>query len=514
MSELLLAPHEESLVHAVQERLGLRIQAHQLVHFRRRVEETLQRFQLPSIDTLTNRVLRLNYDDPMMTFLVAGITVGESYFFRDPVQMDFLRSHYLPQLIARRKMSGKQGLRMWSAGCSDGQELYSLLILLHQLLPKVKDWELRLLGTDINAEALQRAERAEYRDWAIRGLPEEVKLKMFHATGPSWRLNHDLFVGITKFRHLNLIEDGYPSLINDTHGHDLILCRNVFIYFDNPTVDKIMARFARCLAPGGVLIIGACDYVPTDVPELVYRSYGNMFYFQKVEGTSQPEAGQESWQPPIHTPRSGEQTTPLSTLAASPARQLPPRQPASSAAASIQQGAKSSVAMALPEVMKLLKELMDAHRFGEVIQTIDGLPAEQATLPKLQIMKGYALTAQGELQAAETMLRVLIRQDDLLADSHFLLALVLQEQGDYRAAEGELRKVMMLDREHLLGHYHMGFLKLSQGKQEAGLRFLKRTRELAESADQVDRCLDPTTGMTVQQLLEQVVRQLEEMENG
>ena len=160
--------------------------------------------------------------------LVGALTIGETHFFRNRPQFDALADHILPELIARRRVVRQ--LRIWSAGCASGEEAYSLAILIERLLPDLDQWQVLILATDINRQALVKAQRGVYSQWSFREVPPDVQATFFTRRGREFDIVPRLRERVT-FAYLNLVEDTYPSLLTHTHTMDLILFRNVLIYF-------------------------------------------------------------------------------------------------------------------------------------------------------------------------------------------------------------------------------------------------------------------------------------------
>lgn len=195
-------------------------------------------------------------DAPLWDDLVGAITVGETYFFRNPAHLDALRARILPDLITRHQANRR--LRIWSAGCSSGEEAYSLAILLHELLPDLADWRLSILATDINKDALRRASEGLFREWSFRQTDPAIRQRYFRARNGAFELDSQVR-GLVTFAYLNLVEDSYPSLTTNTNALDLILCRNVAIYLPQSVIRQMAARFHNCLAPEGWLVVGAAE---------------------------------------------------------------------------------------------------------------------------------------------------------------------------------------------------------------------------------------------------------------
>lgn len=196
---------------------------------------------------------QLQDDAVALDDLIDELSVGETYFFREPEQFDFLRCEVLPEL--RRSRPPSHVFRVWSAGCATGEEAYSLAMLFEQ--EGLGD-RVGVLATDISRSALERAQRAVYNDWSLRGQGVSVVGLYLAKQGRSFIVKDKIRRCIT-LEYLNLAQDSYPSLANNTYGMDLILCRNVLIYLDPKSVRGVAERLYRSLVPGGWLLTASSD---------------------------------------------------------------------------------------------------------------------------------------------------------------------------------------------------------------------------------------------------------------
>lgn len=206
---------------------------------------------LDSVVALAER-LRAESDVVLRRAVVEALTTNETSFFRDPDLFSTIRDRILPELIRARAQSKR--ISIWCAAASTGQEPYSVAMLLRDLIPIHQGWDLRILATDINTQVLQRARQGRYSQLEVnRGLPVQHLVKYFEKQG------NDFFVRPTlkemvSFSELNLVG---PWPISGPF--DLILLRNVLIYFDVPTKQQILSRMSKLLSPDGFLFLGAAE---------------------------------------------------------------------------------------------------------------------------------------------------------------------------------------------------------------------------------------------------------------
>lgn len=198
--------------------------------------------------------------DPEWPLLESAVTINETFFFRFAEQFDALKTRILPAMIERHRDDRR--LRIWSVGCSTGAEAHSVAILLADLLGNaIDDWRIALTGTDIDEAAVEAARLAEYSSWALRTMGESERARLFDRKGERYRLK-DRYRGIARFeRHnlLTMIDAAAPLGFSD---YDLILCRNVLIYFAQEDATAIVGALAGRLATDGILLLGHAEPNP------------------------------------------------------------------------------------------------------------------------------------------------------------------------------------------------------------------------------------------------------------
>ena len=192
-----------------------------------------------------------------MDALIAEVTIGESYFFRHAEHFDALRELVLPDLIDRNARHRR--LRIWCAGCADGAEPYSLSILLRrELAHLLPGWQVSILGTDINRQYLTIAREGRYEEWSLRATSNELRRACFEQEGKRWTIAPEYKTGVS-FQFHNLVENPFPPQLDDLSAFDLIICRNVMIYFGSELMQRLVRQFHDCLAPGSWLLVGPSE---------------------------------------------------------------------------------------------------------------------------------------------------------------------------------------------------------------------------------------------------------------
>jgi chemotaxis protein methyltransferase CheR len=365
--------------------------------------------------------------------IVAQVTVGETYFFRNSAQFDALRRQLLPELLARREAT--RGLRLWSAGCATGEEPYSIAMLLADTLPAAEGWQTSILASDINPHFLARAREGLYGAWSFRETPEATRARFFREEAGRWRLVPEIR-RMVSFIRLNLAEPSYPAIANGTCALDIIFCRNVTIYFDEATTRQVIERFYGALAPGGWLIVGHAEpqinayrqFETHNFPDtIVYRKplSAPLFAFDSASGTF--TAG----------------TRPLLASARDRARPAPLPQP-------YQPAPRPTLQAPLPAV---------------------AAPAEQPPDVLATLFARARMHAdQGEWAQAERACTELLGRDKLHVEGHFLLAQIYEHQGRLDDALASYRRCGFLDRGFVLGTLGMAEIWRQMGQLEDARR--------------------------------------------
>lgn len=209
--------------------------------------------------------------------IIDAITTNETFFFRDINPFELLRHKVLPDLFDKIMAPGNylKRLKIWSAACSTGQEVYSVAVILRELLPDVDSWNIRILGTDISDAAIAQASYGRYNRTEIsRGLNPSQINKYFVPDGNAYRIKDELRA-MAMFKKQNLLQ---PFI--GMEKYDIILCRNVAIYFSPESRRDIFARIANQLNPGGILIIGASESLLGISDRFTRKDYMRSIFYQ------------------------------------------------------------------------------------------------------------------------------------------------------------------------------------------------------------------------------------------
>ncbi|HWK47242.1 MAG TPA: protein-glutamate O-methyltransferase CheR [Stellaceae bacterium] len=241
------------LAKLVKDRSGLTLTRDKAYLLESRLLPVARKANLRTLDELVMQ-LRTRPTAALSRDIVEAMTTNESFFFRDIKPFDQFRTVLLPALIQTR--AARRSFRIWSAACSSGQEAYSLSMILKEERARLAGWNIEIIATDLSTEILAKAQAGLYTQFEVqRGLPIQYLVKYFKQTGDKWQIDAGIR-DMVQYRPLNLLED-FSSL----GTFDVIFCRNVLIYFDQPTKTQVLGRLAQQLAGDGYLYLGGAETV-------------------------------------------------------------------------------------------------------------------------------------------------------------------------------------------------------------------------------------------------------------
>ncbi len=430
MAVCLCATDYQQVFTLFQTHTGMRVLDGRFDDITRLVGDIMASMRLTSVNDLMLILKNTAFTEPLWQLFIQALTVGETYFFRDQGQIDALRSHILPQLIAERQKTGNKELRLWSAGCASGEEPYSLVMLLHELLPDIEDWRVTVLGTDINLAFLERAKRGVYRASSFRNeTPEYVQKRWFRLTPDGYQLDQAIHDRVT-FVPLNLMNSGFPPFDYFTMNMDLIVCRNVTIYFDQATMRDVVGRLYQALNDRGRLMVGHSELSTTIYRAFSTRSYERVVYYQKV-AASQNQRDTVSALPssadrlPKPTARPAVVPPPSPKPASKPATTPAPR-PLTSA--------EETQVRGLEVVWSRAKEAADREKWDEALAHLTQVETHHMFRPEFYYLRGLVQMAAENADEALWAWRQALYCDPAFALAHYNLGELFEQREEYKAA--------------------------------------------------------------------------------
>ncbi len=417
--------------------------------------------------------------------LARQLTVGETYFLRNAAQFRALAEVALPERLEVR--SGHRQLRLLSAGCSSGEEVYSLAMIVRERLVD-PGWNVSILGVDVNASVLERAALARYSAWSLRETPEDVRRRWFQAVGREYVVDPAIRSAV-RFEQRNLADEERDLWIPE--AYDIIFCRNVLMYFTPERAREVVGRLARALAAGGYLFLGHAETLRGLSNEFHLRHTHETFYYQRKgpEARVWPGGGMEAPSPRVvaiaaleerpEAPwietvrRSAERVRELSTAGESAV---------ASSVSATPHAIRAVRDRASPDVHRAI-ELLETERFAEALECLDGLPPHTPPDPDVLLLRAVLLTHSGQLDAAEQVCAQLRGLDELSAGAHYLLALCREGAGDRAGAVENDQVAAYLDPGFAMPRLHLGLLARRTGDLRAARRELEQALDLLDRED-------------------------------
>ena len=460
------------------------------------------------VDNLDAYYQFLNNDtsESQMEFdrLVNFLTIGETHFFRDTPQFDAIANFVLPSLIDRKREEAKAAgtvpqLRLWSAGCASGEEPYSLAILLHELIPDLLNWHILILGTDINDKTLDKARQAVYSDWSFRE-SRALALRSIYFTrhDKTYHLQDNIKRMVT-FAQQNLIEDKFPAIHNNLIAMDMIICRNVMIYFATETVQELIHQYYETLVNQGWLIVGHSE------PSLMlYRAFtaqtfpGTLLY----QKTGKPTAVPDDWDllVPAHT-NGRHQIDAVKSVKIETDTFVSPALPRRTGLLNPAKVEPTVNEDPYHVALRLLSQ-------GQTQLAITTLQNDFDKLPRLHRPYAHCLLArvyadQGKGAEARRLAELAITENNLLTEPYLILSMLDEHEGHLTTAVANLKKVIYLDSHSVIAHFNLGMLYQRQNQLKDARRAFRNAQNLL--ANQPPETLIPDSGETTVKRLSKTI---------
>ena len=433
----------------IEQRIGLRLDQ----QFRTDLRHILHALTSDPLELL--HILRyLPETSPKWQRLIHALTIGETYFFRDTAMFRLLRSSILPQIIANRRQQADFRLHIWCAGCATGEEPLSVAILLHELLEDRARWHVNIIGTDLNIQALEQARAGVYRNWAFRHSPETFRGRYFDRLEGGWRIRpavHEM----VQFQHANLLTQRWQQQF------DLILCRNVMIYFSPAAAQQLTNTLHHALLPEGWLLLGQTETLPE------HNSQWIMQQFEDYRAYRHPASQAARPTPPAAAPVANQ-----------------------------------------PGYREALQALRAEQR--DEAETILRQTLAQQNDHRLHMLLAFILANRRALSEAHRHLDVALSIDPLLADAHYLRAILFLEEEHIELAQQALRSALYCQRDHALAAFMLGALYAREGQMDAATRAWGNARQAA-AQHPPDMYLSDFSDMSAAAFVQLVTSQLDSL---
>lgn len=407
------------------------------------------------------RVLYSNDPDEFAA-LIDEITIGETYFFRYPEQFEALRHVLLPDCILRRQRDRR--LRIWSAGCASGTEPYSLSILLRDFAHQLQGWQVSVLATDINRRALAQARAGVFTNWDLRTVADDLKHRCFLPSGKNWLIRPEYQKDV-EFSRQNLATDLEHFSRANSGFFDIILCRNVMIYFEPELMRRVVFGLRECLAAGGWLLVGHAEPYFEIANLLSPAVAAGITAYRKDGGAGLPSAWRGDWLAGRRATTGSDETAApfLSTLA--------------SIAAAAEAGFPAPAHPWL-ESEPVNPPAAPVGEWPAQTEKVERAPVVAADLDEVR-----RHVDAGAWQLALKASNRAVERHPLEAGAYYLHALISEHIGTENTAEKTLGRAIYLDRNFALAHYHLGRCQAHRGAHAAAARSFANALRAIETSD-------------------------------
>jgi len=464
----------EVLSNRVTEVLGLSFPENRWRDLTRGITAAAGELGWPDPEALVERLVRAPPESTEIEVLARHLTIGETYFFRENQVFSILKERIIPDLIKTRRGVNRQ-IRIWCAGCSSGEEPYSVAILLHQLIPDIESWRITIHATDINPDALKKAGQGIYTEWSFRETEPWLKSEYFTEVG---RGRYEVLPAIRRmvtFSRHNLASFPASSPLHDGGALDIILCRNVLMYFSPGQALRVVGRFHHLLNQDGWLIVSVTEASAHLFPQFQGVGFPQaMLYQKRVGGGSQERTG------PAVRPSTGSQAVRPDLVKRRP-RPLLPVTPAAAP------GPTSPVPAPEPADLAAHRNdvfsLFTRRRYREAMERGQRVLAIAPGDADMMALLSRCSANLGDLAEAKKWCGQAILARRTEPAFHYLMSSILQELGEEEEAIRSLQRVLYLDQNAVLAHYDLGNLALRRGDTREAVRHFRITRQILATRD-------------------------------
>jgi chemotaxis protein methyltransferase CheR len=276
MSEISIEQFQK-LSQQIYQKLGLHFDEKKIYFLKKRIEK---RMEVLGIDEARDYVFMVSYSDPQgveMQALANLVTTNETYMFREYDQLQAFANYCLPEVLSAKQARGEKSLRIWCAGCSSGEEAYTLAMIVQEVFPQAQSWDCEVVATDIDENMLRHVASARYGARSVGEVPDEYREKYLIEDGDEW-LVRGRTAALVKPWHLNLSD---RMAMRAMRGFDFVFCRNVLIYFDDQSRKAVVDHFYNAMNPGSYIFLGHSESVGRVTTAFKLKRFDNHLVYTK-----------------------------------------------------------------------------------------------------------------------------------------------------------------------------------------------------------------------------------------
>ena len=473
----------------VAEHLALNYPKERWNDLERNITAAASEFGYTEVENFIQRIMSSPMTHEHVEILTTHLAINETYFWREPETFEALEQSILPELIRSRQE--KKRIRIWSAGCSTGEEPYSIAIALHRAIPQIKDWNITILATDINPRILRRATAGLFSQRSFRNSPQWLKEKYVSLK------EKDIFEIIpeikrmVKYEYLNLADNVFPSPFNDTNAMDIIFCRNVLMYFSEKRCSQVVRGLFNSLIQNGYLVVSASELSLQSLSEFTAMNFPGMVLYQKTSKNLNVQQ-QIPAETLVHTPMG--YTLPLRPV--NTIKELNPQ------LRKIENEILPEAAPS-PQIHSVYDKALVSYAQGNYAEVIETLQKDDQTSAE-RILSIRAYANQGMLVSAIRLCEKAIAADKLNPSLHYLYAAILQENNQWDEAVTSLKRAIFLDSNFVLSYYSLGKIYQRLGNVQSANKCTENVLTILNTCNP-DEILFESEGLTAGRFKEIII---------
>ena len=458
----------------INNRTGLYFKDYDLKDLDAMIAVRMEELKIDTVLTYYTYLTISEHKEDELRELLNRLTINHTYFFRNEPQFKALKEKILPELIERKSKvhspqstDSKPTIRIWSAGCSTGEEPYTIAMIIKDVIPDNENWDIQILATDASEAALERARKGAYGVNSMRHLNKKYLDRYFTEYSKTvqdgkYQINNKI-KSMVNFGFFNLIDEDYPQ------GFDLIFCRNVTIYFELETTVKVMEKFERSLNNAGYLFIGYSETLQFISDKFKMLDWGDAIFYTKAKE------------------------------AAKPAKFMPsPRQPAPKVEEILEKLSKAEFKAGEAKIEKrkhsakfeelLVEAIKSSHskNYSAALSMIDEARSIDKNAVEPYYLTAEIYTNQGKFEDAKRDLNEALAKDMMFAPAYHLLGIIYAEQAKMDEAEKSFRKALYLEKEFSMAHFGLGNIYKEKGHADAALREYRNTLNILSKSKPYD----------------------------
>ena len=459
------------IANIVRNEIGLNFENNRLDDLERGIISALEEIKIENKAEFIDNLSTVSSIEPLfLKVLSSHLTVGETYFFREQPAMNFFVKRIMPEAILKSKQENR-AIKIWCAGCSSGEEAYSLAILINEHFPELPKNSFSILATDISSKAINKAISGKYTEWSFRETPVKIKNKYFEQKDGFWNISPGI-KRLVNFSYLNLAKESFSSQIATTENVDIIFCRNVLMYLAPDKIIKAAENFYNSLSNNGWFITSQVE-LNDEYFSLYNKVYfeNGIFYQKNEENKKSKSLPYKNYLEQILTKTQPGNIKSQRRVSRDIDREVKSEYFSNKLEAEVPLNSVSETD---------IDELYNSGRYSDCIKLcISEMAKNEKNHKHLTILaKSYANT--GHYKEAISVIDKIITEGLSDEDIFYLYGTILHELSEIGKAKEAFKKGLYINHDHLFSHLMMGNILNQEGKKAAANKHYSNVLKILE----------------------------------